>query len=58
MLLVVLCRLRYNLSLHDLAAMFLECSFAFTHEAVREWDVRFAPLMADTLWAKPAVPSC
>ncbi len=35
-LLVVLWRVRYKLSLRDLAEMFLECGFAFTHEAVRD----------------------
>ena len=33
---VVLWRLRYKLSLRDLAEMFLECGFEFTHEAVRD----------------------
>jgi transposase-like protein len=33
---VVLWRLRYKLSLRDLAEMFLERGFVFTHEAVRE----------------------
>ena len=36
MLLVMLWRLRYKLSLRDLAEMFLERGFVFTHEAVRE----------------------
>ena len=36
-LLVVLWRLRYKLSLRDLAEMFLERGFVFTQEAVREW---------------------
>ena len=44
--------LHYKLSQRDLVAMFLERRFAFTHEAIREGDVRFAPLMADKLWAK------
>ena len=35
-LLVVLWRLRYKLSLPDLAEMFLERGFAFTHETVRD----------------------
>jgi transposase-like protein len=35
-LLVVLWRLRYKLSLRDLAEMFLERGFEFTHEAVCE----------------------
>src|ERR671929_1438528 len=51
-LLVVRWRVRYKLSLRDLAEMFLERGFAFTHEAVREWEARFAPLVADTLRAK------
>jgi putative transposase len=48
-LLVVLWRLRYKLSLRDLVEMFLERGFVFTHEAVRDWEARFAPLMADQL---------
>ena len=51
-LLVVLWRLRYKLSLRDLAEMFLERGFVFTHEAVREWEERFAPLLTDRLRAK------
>ena len=51
-LLVVLWRLRYKLSLRDLAEMFLERGFAFTHEAVREWEARFAPLIAAQLQRK------
>jgi putative transposase len=46
---VVLWRLRYKLSFRDLAEMFLERGFVFTHEAVREWEARFAPLLADQL---------
>ncbi|WP_374229192.1 IS6 family transposase [Ktedonobacter sp. SOSP1-52] len=48
-LLVVFWRLRYKLSLRDVAEMFLERGFPFTHEAVRDWETRFAPLMADQL---------
>src|SRR5919109_5688830 len=51
-LLVVLWRLRYKLSLRDLAEMFLERSFVFTHEAVRDWEARFAPLLAEHLRVK------
>ena len=46
-LLVVVWRLRYKLSLRDLAEMFLERGFVFTHETVRDWESRFAPLIAD-----------
>jgi len=48
-LLVVLWRLRYKLSLRDLAEMFLARGFEFTHETVRDWEARFAPLLADQL---------
>src|SRR5205085_925467 len=48
-LLVVLWRLRYKLSLRDLAEMFLVRGFAFTHEAVRDWEARFAPLVTQQL---------
>jgi putative transposase len=51
-LLVVLWRLRYKLSLRDLAEMFLTRGFTFTHETVREWETRFAPLVAARLRAK------
>jgi len=51
-LLVVLWRLRYKLSLRDLAEMFLARGFVFSHEAVRDWEARFAPLLADRLRAK------
>jgi len=45
-LLVVLWRLRYTLRLRDLAEMFLERGFVFSHEAVRDWEARCAPLHA------------
>jgi putative transposase len=51
-LLVVLWRLRYKLSLRDLAEMFLERGFVFSHEAVRDWEARFAPLLTNRLRAK------
>ncbi len=51
-LLVVVYRLRYKLSLRDVAEMFLERGFVFTHEAVRDWEARFAPLLADQLRIK------
>jgi putative transposase len=46
-MLVVIYRLRYKLSLRDLAEMFLLRGFQFTHEAVREWESRFAPLITE-----------
>jgi transposase-like protein len=51
-LLVVVWWLRYKLSLRDLAEMFLTRGFQFTHEAIREWEARFAPLIADRLRTK------
>jgi putative transposase len=48
----VVYRLRYKLSLCDVAEMFLERGFEFTHEAVRDWEARFAPLVADQLRMK------
>ena len=48
-LLVVLWRLRYKLSLRDLAEMFLVRGFEFTHETVRDWEERFAPLISEQL---------
>ena len=49
---VVLWRMRYKLSLRDLAEMFLQRGFRFTHETVREWEVRFGPLLAEHLRRK------
>jgi len=51
-LLVVLWRLRYKLSLRDLAEMFLDRGLTFTYEAVREWETPFAPLLAEQLRTK------
>jgi len=47
--LVVLWRVRYELSLRDLPEMFLERGLVFTHEAVREWEAQLAPLLSETL---------
>ena len=49
---IVLCRLRYKLSLRNLAEMFLLRGFEFTHEAVRDWEERFAPLLAEHIRRK------
>jgi transposase-like protein len=51
-LLVVLWRLRYKLSLRDVAEMFLTRGFTFTHETVRAWEERFAPLLTAQLKAQ------
>jgi putative transposase len=47
--LVVLWRFRYKLSLRDLAEMFLQRGITFSHEAVRDWALKLAPRLADTL---------
>jgi putative transposase len=51
-LLAVLWRLRYKLSFRDVAEMLLQRGFEVTHETVREWEFRFAPLLAGQLRAK------
>jgi len=51
-LLVVLWRLRYRRRLRDLAEMFLARGVAFSHEAVRAWEARFAPRLTDCLRAQ------
>ena len=51
-LLVVLWRIRYKLSLRDLTEMFLIRGYEFTHEAVREWEERFATLLSGQLKAR------
>ena len=47
--LVVLWRLRYRLTLRDLCEMFLLRGIVFSHEAVREWEVKLAPVLAGEL---------
>ena len=46
---VVLWRVRYKLSLRDLAEMFWQRGFSFTHETVRDREVRFGPQLAEHL---------
>ena len=47
--LVVLWRLRYKLSLRDLPEMFALRGIVFSHEAVRAWEVKLAPALAEDL---------
>jgi putative transposase len=47
--LVVLWRLRYKLSLRDLAEMFLVRGIVFSHEAVRDWEAKLSPALAEEL---------
>ena len=48
----VLWRLRYKLSLRDVAELLLVRGFSVTHETIREWEGRFAPLLAARLREK------
>ena len=50
--LVVLWRLRYKLSLRDLAEMFLIRGFIFSYESVREWEGKLTPVLAEILRRK------
>jgi len=47
--LVVLWRVRYKLSFRDLAEMFLDRGVVFTHEAVRKWEAKRAPVLSEAL---------
>src|SRR3984885_16213939 len=47
--LVVLWLLRYKLSLRDLPEMFLIRGIVFSHEAVRDWEAKLTPTMAEAL---------
>jgi putative transposase len=47
--LVVLWRLRYKLSLRDLPEMFAIRGIVFSHEAVREWEAKLTPALAEDL---------
>ena len=51
-LLAVLWRLRYKLSFRDLAELLLQRGYVVTHETVRVWEFRFAPLVAQQLRAR------
>jgi putative transposase len=51
-LLAVRWRLRYKLSLRDVAELLLDRGFTVTHEAVRDWEARFTPLLSEQLRAR------
>ena len=51
-LLAVLWRLRYKLSFRDVAELLLQRGFEVSHETVREWEFRFAPLLSERLRAR------
>ncbi len=46
---MVLWRLRYKLSLRDLPEMFAVRGMVFSHEAVREWETKLTPALAEEL---------
>jgi putative transposase len=47
--LVVLWRLRYKLALRDLPEMFAVRGIVFSYEAVREWEAKLTPALAEDL---------
>src|SRR6201986_3500947 len=47
--LVVLWRLRYKLALRDLPEMFLIRGIVFSYEAVRDWETKLSPALAESL---------
>src|SRR3954454_10125952 len=47
--LVVLWRLRYKLSLRDLPEMFAMRGIVFSYEAIREWEAKLTPALAEYL---------
>ncbi len=51
-LLAVLWRLRYKLGFRDVAELLLQRGYEVTHETIRGWEARFAPLLGERLRAK------
>ncbi|MEO0804595.1 MAG: IS6 family transposase [Cyanobacteria bacterium J06642_2] len=49
---VLMCRLRYKMSLRDVAEFFLMRGFEFTHETVRDWEERFSHIFIEHLRSK------
>ena len=47
--LVVLCRLRYRLTLRDLSKILALRGIEVSHEATRSWKVKLLPVMGDAL---------
>jgi putative transposase len=47
--LVVLWRLRYRLTLRDLTEIFLLRGIVFSHEAIRGWEAKLAPVLTSSL---------
>jgi transposase-like protein len=46
---VIALRLRYKLALRDLPEMFLVRGIIFSHEAVRDWEAKLTPALAENL---------
>ena len=44
--------MKYKLSLRDVAELLLERGFGVTHETIRAWEFRFAPIVTEQLRAK------
>jgi putative transposase len=55
---VVLFRLLFKLSLRDLMHLFLIRGYEFSYETVRDWEARFAPLLADHARRRRRVGRC
>ena len=51
-LMAVLWRLRYKLGFRDVAELLLERGFIVSHETIRLWEFRFAPLVSTKLRAR------
>ncbi len=51
-LVAVLWRLRYKLGFREVAEWLLERGYEVTHETVRNWEARFAPLLSGQLRGK------
>ncbi len=51
-LVAVLWRLRYKLGFREVAEWLLERGYEVTHETVRDWEARFAPLLSGRLRSK------
>ena len=50
--LAVMWRLRSKLGFRDVAELLLQRGYRVTHETIRSWEFRFAPLLADQLRAR------
>ncbi len=51
-LLAVLWRLRYKIGFRDVAELLSQRGFEVSHETIRVWEFRFAPLVSENLRAK------